>query len=120
MQIRLARLSLFNSMLIEIIASIALGLIVYYALANFSTGEFAAFVGALLMMIKPIKSLTGVNESLQVSIAAAKSIMNVLNEKNEDDRGEKALKSCRGNIEIKNLSFRYKGTNQCVLKNNMI
>src|SRR5210317_1202395 len=117
MQIRLARLSLFNSMLIEIIASIALGLIVYYALANFSTGEFAAFVGALLMMIKPIKSLTEVNESLQVSIAAAKSIMNVLNEKNEHDRGEKVLNECKGNIEIKNLSFKYKGTNQYILKN---
>jgi subfamily B ATP-binding cassette protein MsbA len=92
-------------------------LIVYYALANFSTGEFAAFVGALLMMIKPIKSLTEVNESLQVSIAAAKSIMNVLNEKNEHDRGEKVLKECKGNIEIKNLSFKYKGTNQYILKN---
>ena len=113
MQIRLARLSLFNSMLIEIIASIALGIIVYYALANFTTGEFAAFVGALLMMIKPIKSLTEVNESLQVSIAAAKSIMNVLNERNEKNQGKKVLSNIKGDIEIKNLSFQYgdKGRN---------
>ena len=105
MQIRLARLSLFNSMLIEIIASIALGIIVYYALANFTTGECAAFVGALLMMIKPIKSLTEVNESLQVSIAAAKSIMNDLNERKEKNKGKKVLSNIKGDIEIKNLSF---------------
>lgn len=116
MQIRLARLSLFNSMLIEIIASIALGVIVYYALANFTTGEFAAFVGALLMMIKPIKSLTEVNESLQVSIAAAKSIMNVLNEKNEKNQGKKVISNVKGDIEIKNLSFKYIENDINVLK----
>tara|TARA_B100000035_G_scaffold315431_1_gene336149 strand:- start:23401 stop:25149 length:1749 start_codon:yes stop_codon:yes gene_type:complete len=115
MQIRLARLSLFNSMLIEIIASIALGVIVYYALANFTTGEFAAFVGALLMMIKPIKSLTEVNESLQVSIAAAKSIMNVLNERNEKNQGKKVLPNVKGDIEIKNLSFQYGDNDRSVL-----
>jgi subfamily B ATP-binding cassette protein MsbA len=117
MQIRLARLSLFNSMLIEIIASIALGLVVYYALSNFTTGEFAAFVGALLMMIKPIKSLTEVNESLQVSIAAAKSIMNVLDEKIEIDNGKSRLLKVRGDIEFKNLSFRYKSDDRYILKN---
>ena len=116
MQIRLARLSLFNSMLIEIIASIALGVIVYYALANFTTGEFAAFVGALLMMIKPIKSLTEVNESLQVSIAAAKSIMNVLNQRNEKNQGKKVLPNVKGDIEIKNLSFQYGDNDRSVLK----
>ena len=115
MQIRLAKLSLFNSMLIEIIASIALGVIVYYALANFTTGEFAAFVGALLMMIKPIKSLTEVNESLQVSIAAAKSIMNVLNERNEKNQGKKVLPNVKGDIEIKNLSFQYGDNDRSVL-----
>jgi subfamily B ATP-binding cassette protein MsbA len=117
MEIRLAKLSLVNSMLIEIIASIALGLIVYYSLGNFSTGEFAAFVGALLMMIKPIKSLTEVNESLQVSIAAAKSIMNVLSETNESDTGRLEIKRATGNIKIQNLSFRYKNDDRLILNN---
>ncbi|MEK9770969.1 MAG: lipid A export permease/ATP-binding protein MsbA [Nitrosomonadales bacterium] len=117
MQIKLARLSLFNSMLIEIIASLALAIVVYYSLGSFTTGEFAAFVGALLMMIKPIKSLSEINESIQVSIAAAKSIIEVFDEDEEKDNGKVKLNKINGTIRFKNVSFSYHSSNNHVLKN---
>ena len=67
MQIRLARISSLNSMVIELLAGVALGAVVYYSMGKFSAGEFAAFIGAMLMLIAPIKSLTGINEDLKLS-----------------------------------------------------
>ncbi|MDP3814822.1 solute carrier family 23 protein, partial [Pseudomonas sp.] len=43
------------SMVVEMIAAAALSLIVFYAVGKFSAGEFAAFIGAVLMLMpKPV------------------------------------------------------------------
>lgn len=117
MHIKLTKLSLFNSMLIEVIASLALVAVVYYSLSHFTTGGFAAFVGALLMMIKPIKSLSEVNESIQISLAAAKSIIGVSDEQDEKDEGKIELKRIDGSIKFKNVSFFYNDPKNLVLNN---
>ena len=92
MQTKLAQLSGTNSFVIEVLASISLALVVYYSVGRFTPGEFAAFVGALLMLISPIKKLTAINEQIQIGIAAAKSIFSVMDEKKEIDVGKKTLK----------------------------
>jgi subfamily B ATP-binding cassette protein MsbA len=81
MQTKLAQLSGTNGFVIEVLASISLALVVYYSVGRFTPGEFAAFVGALLMLISPIKKLTAINEQIQIGIAAAKSIFSVMDEK---------------------------------------
>ena len=90
MHTKLARLSGINSLVIEILAALALALVVYYSVGHFSAGEFAAFIGALLMLISPIKKLTAVNEQIQIGYAAAISIFSIIDEHKEDDRGENA------------------------------
>jgi subfamily B ATP-binding cassette protein MsbA len=107
MQIRLARFSGLNSMVVELLAALSLGLVVYYAVGRFSAGEFAAFVGALLMLIAPIKHLTEMNEELQVALAAAQSVFGVIDVKPELDEGDKALPRSRGEIEFKHVSLTY-------------
>lgn len=107
MQIRLARISGLNSMVVELLAAVALGLVVYYAVGRFSAGEFAAFVGALLMLISPIKHLTAMNEELQVALAAAQSVFGVIDVKPEDDEGDKLLPRSQGDIEFKHVSLMY-------------
>ena len=102
MQTKLAQLSGANSFVIEVLASISLALVVYYSVGRFTPGEFAAFVGALLMLISPIKKLTGINEQIQVGFAAAMSIFSVMDEKKEIDTGKKKLKKITGHIEFKN------------------
>ena len=107
MQIRLARISSLNSMVIELLAAIALGAVVFYAVGKFSAGEFAAFIGALLMLIAPIKSLTGINEDLQVGLAAANSVFVLMDIEPEADQGQVEIDRAKGKIEFKSVGMRY-------------
>ena len=117
MQTKLAQLSGANSFVIEVLASISLALVVYYSVGRFTPGEFAAFVGALLMLISPIKKLTAINEQIQIGIAAAISIFSVMDEVKEKDTGKKVFKKINGQIEFKNVSFSYERIKKPVLKN---
>ena len=117
MQTKLAQLSGVNSFVIEVLASISLALVVYYSVGRFTPGEFAAFVGALLMLISPIKKLTGINEQIQIGIAAAISIFSVMDEKKEIDTGKKKLQKITGHIEFKNVTFSYDKIKKPVLEN---
>jgi len=115
MQIRLARLSGMNSMVIELLAAVSLGLVVYYAVGRFSAGEFAAFVAALLMLIAPIKHLTAMNEEVQVALAAAQSVFGVIDIEPEADDGKQVLARTHGEIEFKNVSLSYQNAKRPAL-----
>jgi len=107
MQIRLGRIAGINSMVVELIAAAALSLIVYYAVGKFSAGEFAAFIGAVLMLISPVKSLTNLNEDIQVGLAAAQSVFGLIDTAPEHDTGSRQLPRVRGELELRNVTLRY-------------
>ncbi|MDI1310261.1 MAG: lipid A export permease/ATP-binding protein MsbA [Methylotenera sp.] len=117
MQIRLARISGLSSFVIEILAAVALGLVVYYSVGKFSAGEFAAFIGALLMLIAPIKGLTNLNEDIQVGVAAAQSVFELIDAKSEVDEGVKELNRAEGLIEFRSVNVRYDNAKKLALKN---
>lgn len=116
MQIRLARLSGVNSMTVEMLAAISLGLVVYYAVGRFTAGEFAAFISALLMLITPLKGLTSMNEEMQVASVAAQSIFGVIDIKSELDEGDKELLRSKGDIEFKHVNLIYENAKRPALK----
>jgi len=117
MQIRLGRISGLNSMVIELLAAIALGLVVFYAVGRFTAGEFAAFIGALLMLIAPIKSLTSMNEDLQVGLAASHSVFSLIDTVPEADDGDKELGRVKGEIELRGVTLRYENAKRPALNN---
>lgn len=116
-ELRLTRISGLNSLVIELLAAIALGLVVYYAVGTFSAGEFAAFVGALLMLITPIKHLTAANEEFQIGLAAAQSVFEVMDSPTEMNDGEKMIQRAQGEIEFRNVSLRYDNAKKLALDN---
>ena len=116
MQTRLARLSGINSMIVEMLAALSLGLVVYYAVGRFSAGEFAAFVSALLMLITPLKNLTSMNEEMQVARVAAQSIFGVIDVKPELDEGDKTLLRSKGEIEFRHVNLTYSNAKRPALK----
>lgn len=116
MHTKLAKLSGINSFVIEILSALALALVVYYSVGHFSAGEFAAFIGALLMLISPIKKLTAINEQIQIGYAAAISIFSVIDESKEVDHGRKILGRVIGKIEFENVSFNYSQTGKDILR----
>lgn len=107
MQIRLGRISGINSMMVELIAAAALSVIVLYAVGKFSAGEFAAFIGAVLMLIAPVKSLTSLNEDIQVGLAAAQSVFGLIDTPAETDEGSRKLARTKGEIELRDVTLRY-------------
>ncbi|WP_137719914.1 lipid A export permease/ATP-binding protein MsbA [Methylobacillus flagellatus] len=117
MQIRLARISGFNTVVVELLAAIALGLVVFYAVGRFSAGEFAAFIGALLMLIAPIKNLTSLNEELQVGLAAAQSVFGLIDTKVEVNEGSMQLGRAKGELVFRGVGLRYESSKRPALNN---
>jgi len=117
MQVRLGRISGLNSMVIELLAAFALGLVVFYAVGRFTAGEFAAFIGALLMLIAPIKSLTSLNEDLQVGLAASHSVFSLIDTVPEEDDGDKEVGRVKGEIELRGVTLRYENAKRPALRN---
>jgi subfamily B ATP-binding cassette protein MsbA len=101
--------------IVQIFASIAVAVIISIALqqsaANeLSVGGFVSFITAMLMLLTPIKHLTEVNSPLQRGLASAESVFELLDERAEEDKGERVLQRARGRIEYERVSFSYPGS----------
>ncbi|MDP1597136.1 MAG: lipid A export permease/ATP-binding protein MsbA [Methylotenera sp.] len=116
-ELRLTRISGLSSFIVEMFAALALALVIYYAMGSFSVGEFAAFVGALLMLISPIKHIAAANEDFQVGLAAAQSIFEVMDAVPEQDEGKIEIKRAKGEIEFRNVTLRYENASGVALDN---
>ena len=96
----------------QILASVAVSIIVYIALEDSlagrtTAGEFASFMIAMLMLLAPMKRLTDVNAPLQRGLAAAESVFGLIDSPVEADRGTVSLGRARGEIRYEGVSFTY-------------
>ncbi len=104
-----------NQPITQMIASIALSVVLLIAIMQSSTsgttvGEFAAFVTAMMLVISPLKHLADINQPLQRGLIAAEMIFGLMDqplEKQVDDEQAQALKVAKGQIEFKDISFSY-------------
>jgi len=81
------------------------------ATGRLTTGEFSAFIAALLLMYGPIRKLSRVNASLQQADAAAERIFEVLDTRSEvpERPDAPALPPVRRGVEFRNVTFTYDG-----------
>ena len=96
--------------LVQVCAAIAVAVIVYYSTqqtAGVSVGSFVSFMTATLMLLTPLKHLTGVNASLQRGLAAAESVFGIIDEKPEQDSGTLVIGRANGRLEFDHVSFAY-------------
>ncbi len=103
-----------SSPAVQVIVAIFLSIIIYVATqraleGNLSVGEFMSFVGAMAMLLGPLKRLVAVNEYIQKGLAAAESVFSMLDEPIEDVTFNSRVKPERlkGNIKIQSLEFYY-------------
>ena len=101
-----------NVPLVQLLAAIALAIIIYLATQQAAqdkttVGGFVSFITAMLMLLAPIKRLTGVNEALQRGLAAAEVVFDLLDRPGEEDRGTRALTRVRGQVRYEHVSLRY-------------
>jgi subfamily B ATP-binding cassette protein MsbA len=97
---------------VQFIASIGLGGILWVALHQIQSGlmtpgDFMAFIAATLMTTAPLKRLMDSFAPLQQGLAAGASIFEVLDEPPEDFVSGKSLPRVTGSLEFRDVSFEY-------------
>jgi subfamily B ATP-binding cassette protein MsbA len=80
-------------------------------------GDFGGFVTALVLMMRPLRALTGVNAVIQRGVAAGESIFQVLDSPEERDDGQLRIIRARGKVEFRDVSFTYSAEKGRVLRN---
>ena len=107
-----------SNVLIQLVAGVAVALIVYFAAyhTDLTPGEFSSFLSALLLINTPIKKLLNINEVIQMGVASAGSIFEVLDQDNELDTGNIENFPDNLNLEFSNVNFSYLGKDESVVK----
>ena len=104
-----------NQPVTQIVASMALSLVLLIAILQSSThgttvGEFASFVTAMMLLISPLKHLADINQPLQRGLTAADLIFGLMDqpvEGEDDETGNVPLDNALGNIQFSNVGFSY-------------
>ena len=95
--------------IIQLLVSISLSIVAYFALGSqlgieLKAEDFVAFITAAGLMAKPIRQLSSINAVIQKGLAAAIEIFDQLDAKEEEDLG-KIDSNILGNIEFSDVSF---------------
>jgi len=101
--------------LIQLIASFALAFVLYAAsfpsvMTTLTAGTLSAVFSAMLMLMRPLKSLTSVNAQFQRGMAACQTLFAILDTEQEKDEGTRVIGRAAGHIAFRNVSFTYPGS----------
>ena len=79
--------------------------------------NFFSFLAAMMLAYQPVRSLATLNMTINTGLSAAKRVLPIVDMKNLIDEKKDAinLELKIGNIEFKNVSFKYKNTEKNVL-----
>jgi len=122
LHMRMVATHMFSSSMVQFFSGIALVVLMLIAtrpsmLAEITAGTFTAIFFAMIATIPPLKRLTNVQSQMQKGIAAAESIFMVLDADKEQDEGKLEVERARGDIEFRNVSFKYDSGHRTVLDN---
>jgi len=113
-----------SSPLMELIGAIGLALVVYYGGLKVINGEstpgtFFSFMTAIAMMYDPFKRINNANNAIQAAIGAAERVFHIMDTPNEILENDGALECEAVNKQISfcNVSFKYPGNENYILKN---
>lgn len=115
-----ATTSALNVPVIELLSAIGIAIAIYAAIQEaaahlMNAGTFVSYITAMMLMMPALKRLTQVNETVQTGVAAAGSVFAMVDEEPEPDPGVRTLPEVRGEVEYRQVSFRYPGSPALVL-----
>ena len=107
---------------IQVIASVALAVVLYIAstpgmVEKLSAGVFINVVFCMVMLLKPLKQLTTINNEFQKGMTACVSVFEILDRENEADSGNIKVERAVGKIEFDDVTFTYPGKHSPALTN---
>jgi len=95
-----------------LIAGAGVSGIIYLALTDtigqfVSAGTFVSYMGAILLLMSPIKRLARINEYIQAGLAAAGSVFRLMDQPEESDSGVDTGKVLSGSVSFEGVVFEY-------------
>ena len=117
-QLRMARTGATFTPALQLVtfSTMAVLLLLVLVMRGDSTaGDLVAYITAAGLLPKPIRQLSEVSATIQRGLAGAESIFEQLDETPEPDRGTVEHERITGRIEVRQLSFRYPGSDKLVL-----
>ena len=111
---KVVKIQALGSPLVQIIASSALAAILVMAtnpafVSGLTAGGFATIITAMMMLLKPIKTLMQVNNKVQRGITGLQSLFGIIDQKTEKDidTGAEVLKDVKGEVSFSDVTFTY-------------
>lgn len=109
---KLALTKSLNTPVVQLLISLSIAGLVWIALApeiigDMTVGEFIAYITATTTIAKPVRQLTEINAIIQRGIAAANDVFDHLDQEPEEDQGVIDVERVKGEIDIRQVRFRY-------------
>jgi len=122
LHMRMVATHMLSSSMVQLAAGLAMVTLMLIAtrpsmLDQITAGIFTSIFFAMVATIPPLKRLTTVQAQMQKGIAAAESIFVVIDADKEEDTGTYTVDRAVGELEFRNVSFRYDSSHRPVLEN---
>jgi subfamily B ATP-binding cassette protein MsbA len=102
------------SPIMETLTGIMIAALIFYAgkliISNeLDINNFFSFLAAMMLAYQPVRSLATLNMSIQQGLSAANRILPVIDMKSKiiENKDDKTINITNGNIEFKNIDFKY-------------
>ncbi len=108
LQVKIVATQEVMSSLNLMLVAVALSAIMFFAAkSGMGPFDFMSFMTAMLLLMPTIKNLSNVFSTIQTTMAAADSVMSVLNEQPEKDTGEHIFSADQVALNFENVGFTY-------------
>ena len=111
---KISRMSLVSSPFVESLAGFGVAAVIWYGghqviEGKTTPGAFFSFFAAMMMAYRPLKSVSGMNSSVQMGLASATRLFKLLDEKPTiiDKPNAISLEKVKGEIEFEDVCFSY-------------
>ncbi len=111
-----------NTPIMETLTGIMIGALIFYSGTLIESGElkinnFFSFLAAMMLAYQPVRSLAGLNITVNQGISAAKRVLPIIDRENEikDNPNLPSIKISEANIDFREVSFYYNKAEKIVL-----
>ena len=110
-----------SSAIVQLMGAIGLALLMYFAgreayAGRLSAGGFVVLMINMMAMIPALKQLTNVQGMIQRGIASAQRLYTVIDDPDEEDRGDHPVERARGEVEFRHVDARYPNATSLALE----
>lgn len=111
-KMKMASANAISVPVIQTLSSFALAFVLYLAtfpqiMDTLSSGTFVVIISSMMALMKPIKSVTQINNEIQKGISASTSLFEMLDMNIAKDDGTYEVERVNGDISINNIVFTY-------------